>query len=90
MKQNMPASLLDYYKRVSTYGKNVENHILALFMIHHYKTRVSSLEFVRPFQYYLYQFEELVLLILQFVLLVCLMCSVAGERKTKLETAVDI
>ena len=67
MKQNMPASLLDYYETVSTCSKNVEMHTPALFMINHYKTRVLSLEFVRPFEYYLYQFEELVSLILQFV-----------------------
>ena len=48
LKQNRSASLLDYYEKVSSCSENVEKAYTCPFMIYHYKTRVSSLEFDRP------------------------------------------
>ena len=56
LKQNIPTSLLDYYETALSCSKNIEKAYTCPFMIYHYKTRVSSLEFDRPFQHYLHHF----------------------------------
>ena len=48
LKQDMSASLLDHYEKVSSCSENVEKAYTCPVMINHYKTRVSSLEFDRP------------------------------------------
>ena len=60
LKQNIPASLLDCNETASSYSKNIKKAYTCPFIIYHYKTRVSSLEFDRPFQIICTIFEGLV------------------------------